>query len=199
MDRREAVKRISAALGVAISGSTMAGILGGCQANTSGSLKALNNHQHGLLEVMSEHIIPTTDTPGAKAAGVADYIDAMLTDFYSEENRSRFLAGLAKADKKAEASYNKAFLDCSNEEQLALLNELDVAAFPNMEDMDEAAKEAFAQERRENGKPFIAMLKELTIAGYYTSEVGATQELNLNPMGSYRGDVPYDEIGRAWA
>ncbi|MFK7846006.1 MAG: gluconate 2-dehydrogenase subunit 3 family protein [Rhodothermales bacterium] len=199
MDRRAAVKRISTILGVAISAPTMAGIMSGCQANTSGALKSLSGSQHELLGVMTELIIPETDTPGAKAAGVADYIDAMLTDFYSDENKARFLSGIAETEAKAQEMYSKDFLACTTDEQYALLNGMDAEAFPDMDAMDEAAKEAFQQKRRADGKPFIATLKELTVAGFYTSEVGATQELSVNPMGSYRGDVSFDEIGRAWA
>jgi hypothetical protein len=42
-------------------------------------------------------------------------------------------------------------------------------------------------------------VKELTLVGYYTSEVGATRELRVNPMGRYRGDVPYAAVRTAWA
>ena len=185
-------------LGVAVSASTVAGIMGGCQA-TSGNLRSLTGTQHELLGVMTEHIIPSTDTPGARAAGVADYIDAMLTDFYEDDDRQRFLSGLAETDAKAESTYGKPFMACTAEEQFALLNELDEMAFPDLDAMDATAKKTYEEARRANGKPFIATLKELTIAGFYTSEVGATQELHLNPMGAHRGDIPYAEIGRAWA
>ena len=48
--------------------------------------------------------------------------------------------------------------------------------------------------------PFYRQLKELTVAGYYTSEVGATQELQWLPApGRYEADVPLSEVGRAWA
>jgi hypothetical protein len=48
-------------------------------------------------------------------------------------------------------------------------------------------------------RSFFRTLKELTLVGYYTSEVGATQELRVDPMGAWRADVPYQELGRAWA
>jgi hypothetical protein len=47
--------------------------------------------------------------------------------------------------------------------------------------------------------PFWRNLKELTLVGYYTSEVGATQELRVNPMGSWRADIPFSEVGRSWS
>ena len=42
-------------------------------------------------------------------------------------------------------------------------------------------------------------MKELTLLGYYTSEAGAMKELKVNPMGFYRGDIPYRSIGHSWA
>ena len=198
MDRREAVKRISAVLGFAVSGPTMAGILSGCQA-TPGEFRSLTQDQHELLAIMSEHIIPTTETPGAREAGVADFIESMLTNFYSEERRSQFIAGLADVDQLANETYGKNYIDCSESEQFELLDTLDQDAFPDLEAMDEAEREAFEAERSEQGRPFIATLKELTVSGYYTSEIGATQELHLNPMVPYRGDIPFSEVGKAWA
>ena len=198
MDRREAVKRISAFLGFAVSGPTMAGILSGCQA-APGAFRSLTHDQHELLATMSEHIIPTTDTPGAREAGVADFIDAMLTDFYSEERRASFLSGLAEVDDLAQETYGKSFMKCAENEQFDVLDTLDQAAFPDLDAMDEEAREAFEAQRREAGRPFIATLKELTVSGYYTSEIGATQELHLNPMTPYRGDIPFSEVGKAWA
>ena len=46
---------------------------------------------------------------------------------------------------------------------------------------------------------FFRTLKELVLVGYYTSEVGATQELGVNPMGVWRPDIPYAEVGHSWA
>lgn len=198
MDRREAVKRISTILGVAISGPTLAGVLGGCQA-IPGHIRTLDGKQYNMLSTLTEHIIPTTDTPGAMAAGVPDYIDAMLTDFYSEENRAEFLAGLAEVDDRARESFNADFLDCTSDDQLVLLHTMDEAAFPDLSQLDEERLAEYEAQRAAAGKPFIQRLKELTIAGYYTSEVGATQELHLNPMGEHRGDIPFAEVGRAWA
>ena len=103
MDRREAVKRITILLGGALSAPTLAGIMGGCQAPAPGQevlLRSLTQEQHDLLAVLTAHIIPETDTPGARAARVSEYIDAMLTDFYSDEERARFLAGLAEVEER---------------------------------------------------------------------------------------------------
>lgn len=202
MDRREAVKRISILVGGALSAPTLAGIMGGCQAPTPGQeavLQSITPEQHELLAVLTEHIIPETDTPGARAARVPEYIDAMLTDFYAEDDRTRFLDGLAGVDERARATYETPFLDTANEEQVALLTTLDEEAFPDLDAMSDEERAAYRQRRAEDGNAFFATLKELTIAGYYTSEVGATQELRVNPMGVHEADIPYADLGRAWA
>jgi hypothetical protein len=199
IDRREAVKRISALLGGTLSASTLAGVLGGCQApGGSAGVQALTASRKELLDVLTERIIPETDTPGARAARVTEFIDAMLTDFFPADERARFLEGLAAIDDRAEESFGKPFLGLDETDQYALLTQLDEAAFPDLETMSEAEREAFNQNRSQE-RPFFATLKELTISGYYTSEVGATMELRVNPMGEHRGDIPFAEAGRAWA
>ena len=199
IDRREAVKRITLVLGGALSAPTLAGVLGGCRADTEPGLRVLSPAQRDLLDLVTEAIIPETDTPGARAARVPDFIDAMLADFFPDDARRRFLEGLDGVDARANAMYGKPFAGIAPDEQTALLNALDEAAYPDPNAMSEADLAAFQEEVDQNGKPFFATLKELTISGYYTSEIGATQELHLNPYVEYRGDIPYDEVGRAWA
>jgi hypothetical protein len=48
--------------------------------------------------------------------------------------------------------------------------------------------------------PFFFKLKQLTVLGYYTSEVGGTKELSYNPVpGSYEGDYDFDKVGHQWS
>ena len=175
--------------------STVAGVLGGCQASPVAgafSPRMLTSGRDELVATIAELIIPETDTPGARGARVHEFIDAMLSDWYTEDQRDHFLAELATVDQKAQDAHNKPFMDLTEAEQIALLTA--------MEAEGETWREALAAGNGDSDKPpfFIAM-KGLTLFGYYTSEVGATQELRVMPMGVYRGDVPYDEIGRAWA
>ncbi len=202
MDRRTAVKRITILLGGALSAPTLAGVMGGCQAPGPGDasvLQSLTTGQDELLAVLTEHIIPETDTPGARAARVSEYIDAMLTDFYSDEERARFLAGLAKVEERTRNVYGNSFMEASADQQIALLTMLDEEAFPDLAAMSDQERAAHRQRRAEEGNAFFATVKELTVSGYYTSEVGATQELRVNPMGIHEADIPYADLGRAWA
>ena len=62
-----------------------------------------------------------------------------------------------------------------------------------------AAPDAERQARSLSTGWFFRRVKELTLLGYYTSEVGSTKELRVNPMGAYQGDIPYARVGRGWA
>ena len=197
MQRRDALKRISLVLGGTLSAPTLAGLLGGCRAGSVEGVygpRTLTPDQFDLVTILTERIIPETDTPGATAAQVNVFIDVMLTEWYPEPDRIRFLRGLEAVDARARTAYAAAFPACTAEQQVELLTEMDREAFPDPETDAAALQARMAAE----DPPFFKTLKELTVSGYYTSEVGATQELRVMPMGSYQADVPYDEIGRAW-
>ena len=191
--RREALARVALLLGGAISAPTLAGVLDAAthRAWTTAqdwAPRTLTGSQVELVTVIAEHIIPATDTPGARAAGVHRFVDTLLTDHYSTADRDRFLAGLADLDRRASTRHGTTFAASAPAAQLALLTAMDEAAFP-------AGNE---------GPPppeawFFHRMKELTLVGYYTSQIGATQELHVAPFGSYRGDIPYTSVGRAWA
>jgi hypothetical protein len=136
-------------------------------------LKTLDPHQNAIVTTISELIIPQTDTPGAKAARVNEFIDVVLSEWYDEEEKSAFLAGLAGVDARSRDLFAKAFTDCSEKQQAQILSGLD----------DELAelREPSSKRRRRNETPekhFFWMMKQLTIVGYYTSEIGFEQELH---------------------
>ncbi|MBW3553420.1 MAG: gluconate 2-dehydrogenase subunit 3 family protein [Gemmatimonadetes bacterium] len=130
MTRREALRRTAWLLGGAISAPTIAGVLAGCGGDRTGAAgKALTGRQLELVGAIAEHIIPETDTPGAKAVHVDRFVDEMLATYYPEEERALFLAGLAEVDERARQAHGNAFLDCTPEEQLDLLRALDRESF----------------------------------------------------------------------
>jgi len=193
IDRREALRRAALLLGGALSASTVAGVLAGCEARRTPdgawAPRALSSEQLDLVATIAEHILPETDTPGARAVGVHRFIDAMLADSFPDEERRHFLAGLSDVDARAQRSCRRAFLRCATLEQRAVLDQLDREAFA-----------ATASPPDRLPVPFFRTMKELTLVGYYTSEVGATRELRHAPVpGRFEGCVPLDQIGRAWA
>ena len=196
LTRREALARVAILLGGAISAPTLAGALDAATrrawtAAPNWAPRTLDAGQLELVAVIAEHIIPETDTPGARTAGVHRFVDVLLTDHYPAAERDRFLAGLTGFDARAHAANGKRFVECTAEQQLAMLTELDDAAY--------AAAVGGGDASRPPEAWFFRRMKELTLVGYYTSQAGATQELHPSPFGAYLGDIPYASIGRAWS
>jgi hypothetical protein len=138
------------------------------------ALKALDPHQNATVLTISELIIPQTDTPGAKAARVNEFIDLIVADWYDQEEKSTFLTGLADVDQRSQSSFSKDFVDCSGKQQIQILNDLD-------EDSGVKSEPTLRYRARNTAteeKPFFSMIKQLTLIGYYTSEIGFVQELH---------------------
>jgi hypothetical protein len=146
------------------------------------ALRTLNAHSNDTVVAMIDQIIPATDTPGAKAARVNEFIDVILTEWANDEERRNFLSGLADVDKQSNTLFAKDFAAASPEQQLTLLRSLDEAA--------EVARSAEKQKHRPpfwepEGRDtqlqddFFTVFKNLTLHGYYTSEIGFSQELKL--------------------
>ena len=188
MDRRAALRRLSYALGGIASAPLVSGLLAGCEPPNelaSYVYQTLEAPQQDLLSALVDQIVPATDTPGAAEAGVPQFIDKMLTDWYDAEDRDALLAGLAEVDARADGG---SFVGLAEDARAALVAEMDAEAYaPRPEDAPPAT-------------PPFRQLKELTLAGYYTSKIGATQELQwLAAPGRYDADVPLSDVGRAWA
>lgn len=121
-------------------------------------------HENQTVDTIAELIIPATDTPGARAARVNEFIALIVAERYTDEERQRFIAGLAAVDERSRSAFGKTFVEGTPAQQSAMLTELDA--------------EAAASRLTSNGTPhFFQELKALTLYGYYTSEIGVTQEL----------------------
>jgi Gluconate 2-dehydrogenase subunit 3 len=129
-----------------------------------GGLRVLSSHQDAIVIAASERIIPATDTPGAAGVQVDRFIDMMLAEWYTPAEQQRFLAGLAELDEQR-------FLELTTAQQIAIIERLDSEASEGH---------------------WFAMLKYLTIWGYYTTEVAQTRELGNWPLPwRYDGNAPY--------
>ena len=129
--------------------------------------------QRSLVAAISERIIPTTDTPGAIAAGVPQFIEMMVADWYETVDRNEFLDGLGVVEGHARVHFNTGFTQLAPEEQDQVLT--------------------LAQQNRiEDVGGFFGHCRQLVILGYYTSEIGCKQERVYLPVpGHYDGKYPY--------
>lgn len=126
--------------------------------------RTLTAHAERTVTIAAERILPATETPGATDAGVSAFIEKMLTDWHTPEEREHFLAGLRDLDARCRARSGRDFIDCAEADQVAVLIAL-----------DEAKQDWFAR------------LKYLTGYGYCTSEVGARALGLFQLAGRYDG------------
>ena len=168
MERREVLRVLGAATAVPFVSEDLYAI--GRQAHAHWrarpGFRVLDADQQALVTTLTDLIIPETDTPGAKAARVDQFIDVMLADWYDPADRQRFLDGLADVDARSTAATGKPFIASTPAQQTVLLTALD----------DELAR--LKESRQSTGKNFFRMLKWLTLVGYYTSQIGFEQELH---------------------
>ena len=199
MNRREVLQRTAMVLGYAVSGPALAGILNGCKAAPELTYKPefFSEDQALLVSELAEIIMPKTSTPGAKDAGVPGFIDGMLKEVFPKGDQEKFLKGLAEFDDDAKKTFGDAFAECGPADQVAHVKKHHDAALSNSGDK---ASAGWWNSDDGAGKPFIVKFKELTILGFFSSEPGATQVLQYNPVpGPFKGCVPLAEVGKTWA
>jgi Gluconate 2-dehydrogenase subunit 3 len=140
------------------------------------ALRTLNPSQNSIVVAMSEVIIPQTETPGAKAVRVNEFIDLILTDWYDEPERTQFLAGLSNVNARSHDLFAKDFADCAINQQAEIVAALD-------EELDQLRDAELPGSSPRGGPPrvennFFYMMKRLTLVGYFTSQVGFEQQLH---------------------
>lgn len=149
--------------------------------NFIGGAEFFSENDRAAIAALSEIIIPTTDTPGAIAAGVPKYIEFMLTEWYDKEERTRFLIGIKQVIAYAQVTENEEFSNLEESAQTEIVQRMQDGRMPVMKD---------------GGNDFFEHIKQLTLAGYYTSEIGMTVERIYLPVpGRFDGFYPYEKAG----
>jgi hypothetical protein len=146
------------------------------------------------VEDVAEQLIPETNTPGARSAGVPALIESLVEHVFDEPGRRDFLAGIAELNAAARQAHGRAFPDCTPAEQKALLETLAagvaerlVANRASHDDLDPLSH-------------FWLSMRELTINGFVNSRLGATRVLSYEPTpGEHQGCVPLESAGKTWA
>ncbi|WP_343853527.1 gluconate 2-dehydrogenase subunit 3 family protein [Algoriphagus jejuensis] len=183
MNRRDALKSVALMMGGTMIGASA--LLTGCSPERQ--LKDLNFTPEDLafLDEIGETIIPTTDTPGAKATKIGEFMVMMVKDCYDADQQKAFIDGLNMLSKDFKAEKGADFMEASGEDRLVYLN---------------AMQEKFKASGDSREPIVINMLRDLTVLGYFSSEIGATQALRYEEVpGRYDGCMEYKKGDRAWA
>lgn len=153
-----------------------------------------SSSQRKLISAIAEAVIPATDTPGAIDAGVPRYIELMVSDWFTQAEQRIFIAGLEELQANSQNQFQMSFDELDAAKQERILEQLEHQAGDSSWYEPGNVDRAFVE-----GAPFICQVKELTVWGFFTSEVGAKQVLRHNPMPMrFDGDVPLDVHDSSW-
>jgi hypothetical protein len=183
MTRRQAIRGAASVVGGTIAATQFTAFMSRAAfaADEGSPPQFFDENRFALVERIVDLMIPETDTPGATAAGVHYFIDLMLDEWASADRQRRFRNGVDGLAARLSPG-DRDFLAVSTDEQLVRLKALDKAAFTENGDGD-----------------FFREFKRLALFGYYSSEAGATVELQYEALTpDYKACVPIDDIGRAW-
>ncbi len=204
MERRELLKMIALLTGGVVIGGDV--FLSGCKTAAKKEV-GFTAENIAMLDEVGETIIPTTDTPGAKATKIGEFMNIMVTDCYTQAEQDAFYQGMNQLNEACEKANGKSFVECTPEQRKAFLITLEKEAKDYNMLRDDKEKVSRENARKANSPDFVrapshyySMMKQLTLLGYFTSEIGSTQALRLLPVpGKYIGDYPYKKGDKAWA
>jgi hypothetical protein len=189
MNRRKAIFRLL------VLGGGAAGVFGGVKAYhllKEPELERLSQFQP-LIDELAETIIPKTDTPGAKEAGVGKFITRMIKNCTGRKSQNNFIEGLVELVLYTGSRYDKQFEHCNAEQKKAVLAHFEKKGRSRGGKLGKA-------ERYILGDSFFETLKKYTVLGYCTSKQGAMQALSYDYIpGKYIGCMPLTPDQRAWA
>lgn len=180
LTRRTAIRNAALLLGGTLTATQLGLVSKTFAAMDDGvTLKFFDNRQFELLSRIADIVIPETDTPGALGARVPEFIDMMLADWAAADRQERYRSGLAEIDT---AAGDGGFVALAADAQLALLTELE---------KKRVAKDPEAR--------FFGELRKMLIFSYYSTEIGATEELRFQPIpGDYQSCIPLTDDSRTW-
>lgn len=181
MNRRELLKMIAVATGTTLIGGHALTAFATGQAETT-----LTAEDVRLLDEVAETLLPRTDTPGAKDAEVGEFMRVFVRDCYTAEQQALFHHGLARIEARSREAHGTGFLALDEARRGELVATLD--------------REARAQLETHDEPHYFTLIKQLTLFGFFTSEVGATEVLRYVAVpGRYDGDLDYEPGQPAWA
>lgn len=190
MNRRDAVARVGLLFGGTLIGAEA--FLAGCARRPDETVSWMNFSAEtiSLLDEVGETILPATaSSPGAKEAMIGEFMKAIVRDCYEEKDQHIFMDGIAKVNEASRKTYTRDFVKLSPPERHDLITRI-----------DQEAKEYDDSKKPDEPSHYFTMIKQLTLWGYFTSEVGSTKALRYVPVpGRYEGCIPYTMGDKAWA
>jgi glucoside 3-dehydrogenase (cytochrome c) hitch-hiker subunit len=209
MKRRDAISTMAVLIGAAMVSTDI--FFSSCKSDVKEGF--FTEEDISLLDEIGETIIPSSaSSPGAKAAKIGQFMKVYVTDCYNAADQQTFFEAVTHVKNLSERKYGNGFLKLTVPERRDVLTELEMektARTGNKSKADgpegdaiQTGKEQDAKKTKLKDAPnrYFSMLKELTVLGYFTSEVGANKARRyIQTPGSYNGNIPYRKGDKAWA
>ncbi|WP_299554015.1 gluconate 2-dehydrogenase subunit 3 family protein [Seonamhaeicola sp.] len=208
MDRRTALKNLTAGIGYAVATPAILNILSSCTAKTETWIPLfLSEDEKHMVTHLVDIMLPKTELPGALDVNIPQFIDLMFLDIESESNKKQFKKGAELFSKKTIQDLNKPISDVKKEDFSVILN--------SYFDLSEAESKKIINQQKLNVKnvpeneaetyhiyKFLLTVRYYAIFGYCTSEEIGESVLAYDPVpGVYQGCISLEETtnGRAWS
>ena len=201
IDRREAIRRVSALLGgiALVSETALLEACGGERNAARTGAATFSANDVAFLDEVADTILPETSTPGAKAAQVGVFMALMVTDTYNDRDQQVFKNGLQQIDTACQQMHKTGFIAATPAQRLALLDQIDKEQKKYTDDRD-ANHAAGVDTAFETPPHYFRMIKELTLLGYFTSEIGYTKAMRyVEAPGRFDPCAPYKPGETSWA
>ncbi len=191
MNRRQLIKQIAVLTGSAVVGGEF--FLSGCKSKDTASVGSFTEKDIFFFDEVAETILPKTNTPGAKDAGVGKFMASYSTDCYDESQLKILKDGIEKLNQSSENKYKLSFMQATASQKQDLLTAIDTEA----KKYNEMNRE---QSNKDNPPHYFTLMKQLVLLGFFTSKPGVTQVLRYAPLpGRYEGCIDYKEGDTFWA
>lgn len=199
IDRREVIRRVGLLLGGAafVGGTTLldacvgdAPANGAAAGGTGRTIGTFTVKDQAFLDEIADTILPTTSkSPGAKAAGTGTFMAVMVTDCYTPADQAIFRAGMSAVNETCQTLHKTSFMEATPAQRHAVLVQLDQEQHGYMR-----------SKKAEDPTHYFRMMKELTMLGFFTSEIGYTQAMRYKETpGAYQPCIPYTPGETIWA
>lgn len=195
MDRRQLLKSIALATGASVVGIPAMAVWEEQPPLTRVSDSGFSDSHVALITELCETVLPKTDTPGAKEAGLPPFFIGMVREYYTLQQQSLVEAGLNDIEQRCHDQYGKTFIELPKAQQLAIATLLDKEAIA----FNQGASVHWSGDGFAGLPHYFTLYKQLMIFGFFTSKVGATQVLrHIDVPGDYK-DIPYKKGDKGWA
>ncbi|MGI9530261.1 gluconate 2-dehydrogenase subunit 3 family protein [Lutimonas sp.] len=205
MNRRDLIKSISLTFGYAIAAPTVLTALESCsKKDTSWESLFLNDKEKNYVTHLVDIILPASDIPGGLDIQLPQFVDMMLHDMLTEDDKELFTAGsqlfadkfaavfeqdISMGDKDKIGQLFKNYFDLKGDDKSAVLRRQAMGILL----VEPSEKEDFLLYN------FLMQVRSLSLFGYFTSEKIGREVLNFDPIpGSYNPCIPLEDIGNAW-